>query len=121
MPKINISLIDYEVPENAIIRFVNGLLIVNEEPVDFISNLNGTTPTLNVKANDGSIKSLTSDSVINCDDIQGNVTAGVSINCDDIRGNVTSGSTVNSDDISGNVTCHGTLNCNKIQGNVTKF
>ena len=40
---------------------------------------------------------------LNCDNVEGNITAGGSVNCDDVKGNIKAGGSVNCDKVEGKV------------------
>lgn len=54
---------------------------------------------------------------VQCDDVQGNVSAGGSVTCDDVGGNVHAGAHVTCDDIGGDVLVGGNITCEEIHGN----
>lgn len=56
-----------------------------------------------VQITEGSPVSVTSDAVVRCGDVSGNVRAGMDVNCGDVRGDVRAGMSVNCQDVSGDV------------------
>lgn len=57
----------------------------------------------------GDLASLTTDSSVICDNVQGDVDAGGSVNCDNVKGSVTAGGSVNCDDVGGSVSAGGSV------------
>ena len=55
---------------------------------------------------------------VNCDDVDGNVTAGGNVNCDDINGNIEAGGNVNCDEVNGSVQAGGNVTCDEVNGSV---
>ena len=55
---------------------------------------------------------------LNCEDVEGDVTAGGSVNCGDVEGNVEAGGSVNCGDVEGSVEAGGSVNCGDVEGSV---
>ena len=56
---------------------------------------------------------------LNCEDVEGDVTAGGSVNCGDVEGNVEAGGSVNCGDVEGSVEAVGSVTCGDVGGNMT--
>lgn len=56
---------------------------------------------------------------VNCDSIGGDVKAGASVNCDGVEGNVSAGGSVTCDDVEGSVSAGGNITCDSIEGNAS--
>ncbi len=76
----------------------NGAVSIDGKPVD--GTLSGV---VEIRVLEGSIENLQSDCGIQCGDVSGNVTAGMSVTCGDVEGNVSSNMSVNCGNVSGSV------------------
>lgn len=90
-----------------VVLFV-GHQMVDDHPASREITFQYEGPALNVQ----------SDFSINCDKVQGNVTAGGNVNCDDVLGNVQAGGNVNCDDVTGSVAAGCNVTCDVIKGHV---
>jgi len=55
---------------------------------------------------------------VNCDDVDGSITAGGNVTCDDINGNVEAGGNVTCDEVNGSVQAGGNVTCDEVNGSV---
>ena len=66
----------------------------------------------------GAALDIISSFCVNCDDVDGSVTAAGNVTCDDINGNVEAGGNVTCDEVNGNVEAGGNVTCDEVNGNV---
>ena len=66
----------------------------------------------------GNVQNVESYFNVECEDVEGNVTAGGDVECEDVEGNVTAGGDVECEEIEGNVTAGGDVECEEIEGNI---
>ena len=66
----------------------------------------------------GAALDIISNFSVNCDDVDGSVTAGGNVTCDDINGNVEAGGNVTCDEVNGFVQAGGNVTCDEVNGSV---
>lgn len=68
---------------------------------------------------EGAALNIESSFSVNCDIVEGDVTAGEDVYCEIIEGDATAGRDINSDAIDGDVTAGRNVNCGDVEGDVT--
>ena len=66
----------------------------------------------------GAALDIISSFCVNCDDVDGSITAGGNVTCDDINGNVEAGGNVTCDEVNGSVQAGGNVTCDELNGSV---
>jgi len=112
---ITLSISNVTIGDGQTIDIINGSVIINGQHV---ADVNGRKIEIVVQSN-AVVKSIQSDVAVN---VRGKVSGDISaqtINCDDVNGNVTAKQNVNCNDVRGNVQAGGNVNCDNIKGSVT--
>ena len=66
----------------------------------------------------GPVQNLQCDCGVNCDQVQGNVSAGGSVNCDEVQGSISAGGSVTCDVVRGDIRAGGNVTCDDVRGSV---
>jgi transcriptional regulator with XRE-family HTH domain len=91
------------------VAFVGHRLLEDNDPMNQTCKVKIMGNVLNVKAN----------TMIECDNIEGNATAGATISCNNVGGDVNAGDSINCDQVAGNAKAGNTINCDSIGQNAT--
>ncbi len=68
---------------------------------------------------EGPVRDIYCDVNLQCDEVQGNVTAGGYVECDDVAGHVSAGDYVECGDVAGNLNAGGYVECGDVGGSVS--
>ena len=80
------------------LSIINGLVIIDGKPQD------GTVEgVVEVRITEGSPVSVQSDAAVHCDEVAGNVRAGMEVNCGNVGGSVNAGMGITCGDVSGDI------------------
>lgn len=82
----------------------NNISIINGRvTIDGKSQEEAVNGVVEVRITEGTPVSVTSDAAIHCNDVAGNVRAGMEVNCGEVGGSVNAGMSINCGDVSGSV------------------
>ncbi len=68
---------------------------------------------------EGPVRDIYCEVNLQCDEVQGNVTAGGYVECDDVAGHVSAGDYVECGDVAGNLAAGGYVECGDVSGSVS--